>query len=87
MTHSEWLSRKELADRWGLPVATLAQWGSQNRGPRYAIFGRHCRYRLADITEWEDAQFSDDQTQPAAEPDEHQQCDAGYAASVTPRGP
>lgn len=29
-----WLSRQELADRYGLPVRTLAQWASKGTGPR-----------------------------------------------------
>lgn len=55
-----WLTRPELAARAKLPVATLAQWASQGKGPRYARFGRHVRYRLADVLVWEDAQFSGD---------------------------
>lgn len=73
MAPTKWLSRKELADRWGIPVATLAQWGSQSKGPRYATFGRHCRYRLADVTSWEAEQFGDQpnddgRTQPDEQP-------------------
>ena len=29
-----WLSRRELAERYGLPVKTLAQWASKGTGPR-----------------------------------------------------
>ena len=54
-----WLTRKEVSDREKIPVATLAQWGSQGKGPRYALFGRHARYRLSDVIDWENAQFSD----------------------------
>ena len=54
-----WLTRRELSDRVRVPVATLAQWASQGRGPRYAKFGRHCRYRLSDVVAWENAQFSE----------------------------
>lgn len=53
-----WLTRAELAAREKLPVATLAQWASQGKGPKYARFGRHCRYRLWDVIAWEEAQFS-----------------------------
>ena len=49
-----WLTRKELAARWKMPPATLAQWAHGKRGPRYAIFGRHARYRLADVIAWEE---------------------------------
>ncbi len=52
-----WITRQQLADREQLPVATLAQWASQGKGPRYARFGRHCRYRLSDVIAWEGNQF------------------------------
>lgn len=53
-----WLTRPEVAERLRVPVKTLAQWASQgNKGPRYARFGRHCRYRLSDVIAWENAQF------------------------------
>jgi hypothetical protein len=52
-----WLTRPELAERWKVPLATLNQWGSQHRGPKYALFGRHARYRLSDVIAWEKAQF------------------------------
>lgn len=58
MAEDVWLTRPELAEREKLPVATLAQWASQGKGPRYARFGRHCRYRLSDVIAWENAQFS-----------------------------
>jgi excisionase family DNA binding protein len=53
--HERWLSRGELADRLGLPVKTLAQWASKGTGPLYARMGRHVRYRLSDVVEWEAA--------------------------------
>lgn len=53
-----WLTRAELADRWKLPPATLAQWASQGRGPRYAKFGRHVRYSISDVTAYENQQFA-----------------------------
>lgn len=53
----EWLTREELAGRWKMPPHTLDQWGSQGRGPRYAKFGRHVRYRLSDVVTWENGQF------------------------------
>jgi hypothetical protein len=53
-----WLTRQDLSKREKVPVATLAQWGYQGKGPRYARFGRHVRYRLSDVIAWENAQFS-----------------------------
>lgn len=52
-----WLTRKELSGREKIPVQTLAQWASRGLGPKYALFGRHARYRLSDVIAWENAQF------------------------------
>jgi predicted DNA-binding transcriptional regulator AlpA len=52
-----WLSRQQLADRYGLPVKTPAQWASKGTGPRYARIGRHVRYRLSDVIAWEAERF------------------------------
>jgi len=57
MSADVWLTRKDLSNREKIPVATLAQWASQGKGPRYALFGRHARYRLSDVIDWENAQF------------------------------
>ena len=54
-----WLSRRELAERYGLPVKTLAQWASKGTGPRYARMGRHVRYRLSDVIAWETQRFDE----------------------------
>jgi hypothetical protein len=54
-----WLTRPEVGDRLRVPVKTLAQWASQGKGPRYALFGRHSRYRLSDLIAWEERQFTD----------------------------
>jgi predicted DNA-binding transcriptional regulator AlpA len=53
----KWLSRQEVADRYGVPAKTLAQWASQAKGPRYAKFGKHVRYLLSDVIAWERGQF------------------------------
>ncbi|AGB25442.1 hypothetical protein Mycsm_05242 [Mycobacterium sp. JS623] len=74
--NEQWLSRQELADRYKLPVKTLAQWASMGTGPRYARMGRHVRYRLSDIADWEAERIQDRQdgtergapTREAAEP-------------------
>lgn len=54
-----WLSRRELADRLGLPVKTLARWASNGTGPPYARMGRHVRYRISDVIDWETARVDD----------------------------
>jgi predicted DNA-binding transcriptional regulator AlpA len=59
-TEDHWISRQELAERYGLPVKTPAEWASKGTGPRYARFGRHVRYRLSDVIDWERKQFAED---------------------------
>jgi hypothetical protein len=54
---NRWLSRQELADRYGVPVKTPAEWASKGTGPRYAKFGKHVRYRLSDVIDWESRHF------------------------------
>lgn len=54
-----WLSRQELADRYGVPVKTPAEWASKGTGPRYAKFGKHVRYRLSDVIDWESKRFAE----------------------------
>jgi hypothetical protein len=57
-TAEEWMTRGELSARVKVPVQTLAQWASQGKGPRYARFGRHVRYAIADVVAWEREQFT-----------------------------
>ena len=54
-----WISRQELADRYGLPVKTPAEWASKGTGPRYGKFGRHVRYRMNDVIDWEREQLTE----------------------------
>ena len=58
-TDDKWLTRQDLADRYGLPVKTPAEWASKGTGPRYAKFGRHVRYLLSDLIDWERKQFTE----------------------------
>jgi excisionase family DNA binding protein len=54
-----WLSRKDLADRLGVPNKTPAEWATKGTGPKYARFGRHVRYRLSDVIAWEDERLTE----------------------------
>jgi excisionase family DNA binding protein len=40
---------KEVAEYYGVPEKTLAQWRSRGIGPRFSKIGRHVRYRWADV--------------------------------------
>lgn len=53
-----WITRQELADRYGVPVKTPAEWASKGTGPPYAKFGRHVRYRISDVVAWETTQLN-----------------------------
>ena len=55
MTNDPWITRPELAERLQIPPKTPAQWATQGKGPKYARFGRHVRYRLSDVIAWENA--------------------------------
>jgi len=55
----KWLSRQELAERYGLPVKTPAEWASKGTGPRYAKIGRHVRYPLSDVIDWETKRYNE----------------------------
>lgn len=54
---SPWLTRDEVALRLRVPKSTIESWAVQGSGPRFAKFGRHVRYRLADVELWEEAQL------------------------------
>ena len=52
------LANSSLSDT-GYLGKTPAEWASKGTGPRYARFGRHVRYRLSDVVDWEAQQFAD----------------------------
>jgi excisionase family DNA binding protein len=58
ITDDRWITRQELADRYGVPVKTPAEWASKGTGPLYAKFGRHVRYRMSDVVAWETTQMN-----------------------------
>ncbi|MCQ9386799.1 helix-turn-helix transcriptional regulator [Brevibacterium moorei] len=51
------LSRKQLAERYGLPTQTLAVWKVNGYGPQSFRVGRYVRYRLEDVLSWEAEQI------------------------------
>lgn len=42
----------QLADRLGIPEATLAYWRSMGNGPPWGKFGRHVRYPADQLDTW-----------------------------------
>lgn len=51
---SEFGPPKELAERYGIPTATLKRWRYQGKGPRYIRANGDGRvfYRWADVEAW-----------------------------------
>ncbi len=48
-----YLKPKALSDRWGISTVTLGQWRWNGKGPQYLKMGRHIKYPLKDIEEFE----------------------------------
>lgn len=55
-TPGAFLSREDLAARYGIPKTTLDQWAHKAYGPPYIKIGRFARYRFEDVLEWEQQQ-------------------------------
>ncbi len=52
-------SPQEVAEYYGVPLATVYKWNSVGTGPRYIRVGRHVRYRQSDIDAWLDSHAVD----------------------------
>jgi excisionase family DNA binding protein len=50
------LSPTELADYFGIPIATIYQWRHRGVGPRGMRVGKHLRYRRSDVEQWLESQ-------------------------------
>lgn len=44
----------QLADRWGVEINTLSQWRWNGKGPRFLKLGKCVKYRIEDITAFEE---------------------------------
>lgn len=47
------LTEAELAARWCISPKTLERWRSKQTGPEYLKFGKHVRYPLATVEDYE----------------------------------
>ena len=47
---------RELSEYLGVPVSTIYDWRSRGVGPRAYRFGKHLKFALTDVTEWNKAQ-------------------------------
>jgi len=53
MTHSErLLTAQEVAQYFGVPVATIYRWNYARTGHRALRIGKHLRYRARDLEAW-----------------------------------
>ncbi|AMT72195.1 MULTISPECIES: helix-turn-helix transcriptional regulator [Mycobacteroides] len=53
VTEVPFLTRGELAARWGMSPRTLENWATQGKGPVGRRFGLRVMYRLCDVMEYE----------------------------------
>jgi predicted DNA-binding transcriptional regulator AlpA len=51
-----WLTRAEVAQMFGVPEKTVAEWAHQRTGPDYYRIGRYARYKLSDCLAWAESQ-------------------------------
>lgn len=56
VTPVAFLSRGDLATRYGVPKTTIDQWAHKGYGPPYFKIGRYARYRVEDVLDWEQQQ-------------------------------
>lgn len=51
--HQQWFSNEDVAERYGVSVATVRKWRHDRSGPTGVVFGRHVRYSLVELERWE----------------------------------
>ena len=54
MTENDYLTQTHLAKRWQIAESTLERWRSEGIGPIYMKIMGRVRYRLSDITDFEE---------------------------------
>ena len=54
MTENNYLTQTQLAERWQVTESTLERWRSEGIGPIYMKMMGRVRYRLSDITDFEE---------------------------------
>jgi len=62
------MSPQDLADKLGLPLASIYNFNYRGTGPRRIRVGRHVRYRRADVEAWIERQYTDRPTADDAPP-------------------
>ena len=57
-TQERLLGMQDIADRYGVPLATVRGWRTKNYGPKGFPIGKYVRYTLTDCLAWEEAQMA-----------------------------
>ncbi|NSX37809.1 hypothetical protein HTS88_15605 [Pseudarthrobacter oxydans] len=57
-THERLLGMQDIADRYGVPLATVRGWRTKNYGPKGIPIGKYVRHRLSECIAWEEAQLA-----------------------------
>lgn len=50
-----YISPRQLAQLFDIPLKTVYTWQSEGTGPRFARVGRHARYLIDDVHAWFDS--------------------------------
>lgn len=58
MARDQWMTPDEVAERLRVPRATLYAWRYRGIGPAAVRVGRHLRYRIEAVEQWEREQES-----------------------------
>jgi len=56
------MSPEEVAEEFGVSLATVYKWRTQRTGPPGFRVGRHVRYRRGDVDAWVAAQLAADRS-------------------------
>jgi hypothetical protein len=48
-----WLTSRDLAERYQVPLSTVRYWRLTGTGPRGVLFRSHVRYDPAEVRRWE----------------------------------
>jgi predicted DNA-binding transcriptional regulator AlpA len=56
------LSKRDVSEAYGWPIATLNDWRHKGKGPRSFMIGGRVAYKLEDIEQWIEAQYRADHT-------------------------
>ncbi|MBA3737333.1 MAG: helix-turn-helix domain-containing protein [Actinobacteria bacterium] len=51
-TESRFISTEDLAEEFGVPVATVRRWRYMGDGPSGIKLGRHVRYERSEVERW-----------------------------------